>query len=234
MLLRTESSESAKSAAARQAYYEDGATWDADVYRRLQASRDRAWLLAFIFLGIAVLSLLCLALLLPLKEHEAYVVTVDQSTGFVEVTRELDHGPLTQDEAITQANLVRYVTARETYDPPDQEQNYNTVLLMSDDQALREYQQLWDPANPEQPTKVFGYDVEVDVQIKSINFLNDRTAAVRFLRNRTENTVTETTHWVAIIYFRYVNRPTRLVERFQNPLGFQVSSYRVDQEILGD
>ena len=217
-----------------EAYFEDGATWDMDIYRGLRASRNRAWTLAFVFLGVAVLSLLCLALVLPLKQFEPYVVTVDKSTGYVEVTRGLLPGPLTQDEAITQSNLVRYVTARETYDPPDQQTNFNFVELMSEEQARREYQALWDSSNPANPAKTFGYEVEVGVEIKSISFLNARTAAVRFLRKRTEQNITRNTHWVAIVAFRYVDRPTRMLERFQNPLGFQVSSYRIDQETLSE
>ncbi|MEM8820089.1 MAG: type IV secretion system protein [Pseudomonadota bacterium] len=233
MLKRTPRTDSAQKSPA-DAYFEDAATWDLDVYRRLKASRNRAWLLSFIFLGIAALSLVCLALLLPLKQFEPYVITVDKSTGYVEATRGLRPGPLTQDEAITQANLVRYVILRETYDPPDIEENYNRVLLMSEEEALAEYQQLWASSNPDNPARTFGFDVEVDIQIKSINFLNDRTASIRFLRNQAERGVTRTSHWVAIIAFRYVERPERLLERFENPLGFQVTSYRVDQEVLGE
>ena len=170
--------------------------------------------------------------MLPLKEFAPYVVTVDRSTGYVEVTRGLQPGPLTQDEAITQSNLVRYVTARETYDPPDLEENYNRVVLMSEGEALESYQKLWDASNEDNPAKVFGHDVETTVTIKSVTFLNEKTASVRFYRVRTERNVEATTHWVAIINFHYVDQPTRLLERFENPLGFKVMSYRVDQEVL--
>lgn len=213
-------------------YFEDGATWEHEIYRSLRASTKRAWIITSALLVVTTLSLLSLVLLLPLKEFAPYVVTVDRSTGYVEVTRGLKPGPLTQDEAITQANLVRYVIARETYDPPDLEENYNRVVLMSEGEALEAHQNLWDASNPDNPAKVFGHDVETKVTIKSVTFLNEKTASVRFYRVRTERNVEATTHWVAIINFHYVDRPTRLLERFENPLGFKVMSYRVDQEVL--
>lgn len=216
-----------------QVYFDDANTWESSVYRSMRASKNRAWIITFVFGGIALLCLFCIALLLPLKQFEPYVITVDKSTGYIETTRGLKPGPLTQDEAITQANLVKYLVGRETYDPPDLEENYNRIVLMSEGETLDEYQRLWSTSNPDNPAKTYGFDVGITVQIKSINLLNDRTASVRFLRKRTERGVTTQTHWVAIIAFRYVERPTKLIERFENPLGFQVYSYRVDQEVLG-
>src|SRR6185312_6478668 len=38
--------------------------------------------------------------------------------------------------------------------------------------------------------------------------------------------------WVAVIRYRYSDAPMSLEDRFVNPLGFQVTSYRKDQEVL--
>ena len=215
------------------AYYEDAATWDHDLYRSMRRSRARAWTMTFIAFGFAALCLFALLLLLPLKQFEPYVVRVNEETGYVDMVRGLQPGDLTDNEAITQSNIVRYITAREQYDVPDLEQNYNRVVLMSEGKALNDYQRLWSASNDDNPAKVFGTEVDVRTTIKSIAFLNDRTASVRFLRNQTQNNVTQTTHWVATIGFRYVEEPVNMLQRFDNPLGFKVSTYRVDQEVLG-
>lgn len=221
------------SGSTTQTYYEDASTWDHDVYRGLRRSRARAWAMTFVAFGFAGLCLLCLMLLLPLKQFEPYVVRVSEETGFVDMVRGLQPGDLSQEEAITQANLVRYITAREQYDVPDLEENYNRVVLMSDGKALIDYQKLWSASNDDNPAKVFGTEVDVRTTIKSIAFLNERTASVRFLRRQTQNNTTQTTHWVATIGFHYVEEPVNMLQRFNNPLGFKVSTYRVDQEVLG-
>ncbi|MCO5344798.1 type IV secretion system protein, partial [Aeromonas veronii] len=41
------------------------------------------------------------------------------------------------------------------------------------------------------------------------------------------------THWAATITFTYRNEPMKLDDRTKNPLGFQVISYRNDQEAGG-
>ncbi len=130
-------------------YYKKGETWDQEVIANALLSRNRAWIMAFFCMGIAALSLLTLILILPLKTFEPYVVTVDQTTGYLEVTKGLYDGNLTQDEAVTQANLVKYVSLREQYNPAILKENYEAVELMSDGEALKEFQELWSGTNPD-------------------------------------------------------------------------------------
>ena len=80
-------------------------------------------------MALAVLSFVALLLLLPLKTFEPYVVTVDRSTGYLELTRGLYQGNLTQDEAITQANLVKYVLCVNPHNPSILRENYELVSL---------------------------------------------------------------------------------------------------------
>lgn len=213
-------------------YYEDGASWERDTYRQMRASRLRAWCVAGAACLITLIALVALLLLLPLKQFAPYVITVDRSSGYVELAPSLAHGEISQDEAITQANLVQYVIKRETYDPATNQDFYHHVTLFSEEKALQSFQQLWSRAHPANPASIYGDRAQVRITIKSITFLNDRTAAVRFLRRESEANRSRDGHYVALLSFRYVNKPTRLKDRFTNPLGFVVSSYRVDQEFL--
>ena len=228
MLMKTKSSE----APPLERYYEDGASWEYDQVGSLRISRNRAWLLSGVFGLIAILSLICVAALLPLKQFEPYVITVDKTTGHLEMARGLQSGPLTQDEALTQSLLVRYVTAREGYFPVLNPINYDQIVLWSEGDALSQYQRAWSDNNPNNPAKVLGSGVEITTEIRGVSFLNDRTASVRFTRKQSERGQTQESHWAAIISFRFVETPARMRERFDNPLGFQVSSYRLDQETL--
>jgi len=213
-------------------YYTDSAIWENDIARRNRYSRSLAWAVAIVMSVIAVAALAALVLALPLKTYEPYMVVVDKSTGFVEVARALSAGPLHQDEAITTFDLVRYVKARETYDPKALKDNFDLAQLLSYGDASRELAELYSPANPRNPIKLLGANTLVAVTIKSVTFPNQRTALVRFSTEEKSQTNVVTRHWVSLIRFRYTSTPARNEYRFQNPLGFQTVEYRRDQETV--
>ena len=56
--------------------------------------------------------------------------------------------------------------------------------------------------------------------------------SVRYLRTVTKGEDVRTTHWVATLTFAYVNASMSTTDRLVNPLGFVVSEYRADPEVL--
>lgn len=211
-------------------YYVEGATWERDIARRNRTSRALAWIVASVMTIIAIASLATLALLVPLKSYEPYMVVVDKTTGFVEVKRPMAEGPLNQDEAVTTFNVVRYIRARETYDPKALKDNFDLAQLLATGDAARELTEIYSPANPRNPVKILGATSVVVVSIKSVTFPNSRTALVRFSTDEKSATSITTRHWVSLLRFRYTSSPLRNEYRFENPLGFQVLEYRRDQE----
>ena len=211
-------------------YYADGATWEHDLARRNRNSRALAWIVAAVMTVVAVASLGTLALLVPLKTYEPYMVVVDKTTGFVEVKRPVAEGPLTQDEAVTTFNVVRYVKARETYDPKALKDNFDLAQLLASGEAARELAEVYAPANPRNPIKLYGTGTDVSVSVKSVTFPNNRTALVRFSTDEKGPTSLTTRNWVSLVRFRYTAAPMRNEYRFDNPLGFQAVEYRRDQE----
>ncbi|KIU53310.1 MULTISPECIES: VirB8/TrbF family protein [Nitrobacteraceae] len=211
-------------------YYTDGVTWERDIARRNRNSRALAWIVAAVMAVVAVGALGTLALLVPLKTYEPYMVVVDKTTGFVEVKRPMAEGSLSQDEAITTFNVVRYIKARETYDPKALKDNFDLAQLLATGDAARELTEIYSPANPNNPVKAFGSNTVVAVNIKSVTFPNNRTALARFSTEEKSSTNIITRNWVSLVRFRYTSAPMRNEWRFDNPLGFQVLEYRRDQE----
>tara|TARA_R110001592_G_scaffold31482_2_gene110982 strand:- start:10427 stop:11101 length:675 start_codon:yes stop_codon:yes gene_type:complete len=216
----------------RDDYYDKASTWDQEIIANALLSKKRAWIFAFICMGISILSLLTLILILPLKTFEPYVVTVDRSTGYLEVSKGLNDLTLSEDEAVTEANLVKYVSLREQYNPAILQQNYEAVANMSDGEALKEYRELWAENNPNNPSRKMRDRGSIDIKIKSVSFINDKTASIRFLREVRESDRLRVSEWNAIIQFRYSQKPMQMKDRFSNPLGFQVTNYRVNPEVL--
>src|SRR5580704_14811263 len=66
-------------------YFAQAASWDSDRYLQAARSERRAWFAALGGWLCALASTLAVALLVPLKRVEPYVVRVDSSTGVVDV-----------------------------------------------------------------------------------------------------------------------------------------------------
>ena len=215
-------------------YFQQGEIWEQDIVMRARRSSRLAWLVALAFAALALLGLAALALMLPLKSFEPYVVVVDKTTGHIEVKSGLTRpARLNEQEAITQANIVRYIRNREGYDPFAVDESFGLAALLSTGQAARELQALYSAANPDNPVKLYGRLNAVLVDIKSVTFPNASTAIARFSTTRKSETESVTRHWISVLRFRYTDTPVRNAWRFDNPLGFQVYSYRRDQETVG-
>lgn len=216
-------------------YYHQGERWETSVYRSVAVSRG-AWRGIALVLGCCLIAaLIALVLLIPLKSFEVVTLAVDKTTGFVEVMRPLaDAGDLTQNESVTRANIVRFLRARETYDPRGLRDNYELAGLFSGGVAREALEKDFSGANLENMMHTYGPNTQIRVIVKSVIFLNERTAAVRFQTIReAEHQDAVAVDWVANVRYRYTSQPMRTDWRFDNPLGFQVMEYRRDQETAG-
>jgi type IV secretion system protein VirB8 len=214
-------------------YYQSGDIWEQEVVKRAKRSRALAWFVTALFGGITLLSLAALVLLIPLKSFEPYIVEVDRNTGYIEVKTGLTRpSNLTEQQAITQAYIVRFIRARESYDPYAISDNFGIAALLSTGNAARALEELYSAANPKNPTKLYGKVKRVTTEIASVTFPNASTGIVRFATNEQSDTDTIVNHWIAVVRYRYTDTPQTNEWRFENPLGFQVYDYRRDQETI--
>lgn len=213
-------------------YYADGKTWEETIAQRNRRSRGLAWTVATVASVIALGSIGALVLALPLKSYEPYLVEVDRNTGFLEVKRALQPGQLSENEAVTMSNIVRYIRARETYDPRSLKDDFNLAQILSTGTASTDLVNLYTANNKDNPVSRFGTHGSVSVNIKAISFPNNRTALVRFATLEQTSTRSTERAWQALVRFRYTSSPASNELRFENPLGFQVTEYRRDQETV--
>ena len=110
--------------------------------------------------------------------------------------------------------------------------NYQKVRLMSTapiGKAVYEYVR---PENPRSPIKVIGQGT-IEARITSISFLAHNVGVVRFERTqRDAGGDGRTTRHIATITFDYLAPPLDEADRRINPIGFQVSDYRIDDEAV--
>lgn len=215
------------------AYYSEAKSWDADRVRSAERSRRFAWGVAACSGLVASVAIGAVASLAPLKSVEPFVVRVDRATGAVDVMTALkSEKPLTYDEAVTKHFLAQYVRAREAWLAPAAEANFRQVSIMSTPAEQQRWAEAFRPTNPQSPQVVWGPGADVQVAIRAISFVADGVANVRFHRIvRQSQQVTES-DWIATVAFAYAKAPMAEGDRLRNPLGFQVTSYRADPEVV--
>ena len=112
-------------------YYSDGLRWETAVYRSAVGSRN-IWRTISVLLGVAlILALATLYALaaaeVPRSRHPAR----RQDDGLCRGRQPLEPGgELTQRESVTRANIVRFVRARETYDPKGSARQFRHGLAL--------------------------------------------------------------------------------------------------------
>lgn len=213
----------------------------ADLARR---SERRAWGVAF---GAIILCLLLgggYYYMLPLKEKVPYLVMADAYTGTSTVSVLRNSGDVhsvTLSEALARSNVARFITARESYDSEMMGLNdWDTVFSMApkDTPVGAEYYTLHN--SPSAPYYTYGKERAIRIKILSITLLGGGDgkpytgANVRFQRSVYEKKTGQSTlldNKFAIMGFRY-NSNLAMEDnlRVLNPLGFQVTDYRVDND----
>ena len=188
--------------------------------------------------GLSLVVALCavgaMVLMLPLKEIRPYVVMVDRQTGESELVVSTRPADLAETDAVRQAELVRYVTERETYDIADNRERIPQVLAASEAQAAASLRALWTREAEQYPPAIYGEDSLIRVKVRSVAMLNETTAQVRFTRTLEQPGLQPVVRaFVATVGFAFQPRVERTLEAvWRNPLGFSVTSYRIDAETL--
>lgn len=218
----------------REDYYAAARSWSEGQSSVAAREARIAWRVAAAAGAVALLLALALAFLIPLKTVVPYVLTVDRQTGAVEPASSVQSGQLSQNEAVIQAQLASYVIARETFDATDLGQKYRQVQVMSSRPVAAAYVAQMAVTNPESPLRALGRGDTVAVRIRSVSLISDNAGLVRFTATRTApgGVLGQPSNFVAAISFGFNGRPLRQSDRYDNPLGFQVTRYRRDAEGL--
>lgn len=217
----------------------------ADLAKR---SERRAWWVATVAVVVALILLGGYFYMLPLKEKVPYVVMADAYTGtssIAHLTEDFANRQITTSEAINKSNVAHYVMARESYDSSttSYQNGWITSIVMSSPQVATAYKnQILSTTNPDRPSALYGKDQALRINILSISLHGEGTgqtpksATVRFQRSRYDKTSGSTVpvdNKIATLEFRYA--PDLRMDdqyRVENPLGFQVTDYRVDNDYV--
>jgi type IV secretion system protein VirB8 len=207
--------------------------WYKDRYQHVLVQRKLLALVTVLSLLSTLVTVIVIAQLTPLKSIEPFVIQVDQKTGIVQTVDPLTASELTANEAVNNFYIVQYIRARETYSTADLARNYEAVRVMSENaKVYPEFIAQQNPNNPTSNAARLGTAGNRIVKFKSFTYLNPTTVQARVLIEEKNDSGIFNFHRIITMQFQYVKLAMTNEERYVNPLGFRVTSYRVDEEIL--
>jgi type IV secretory pathway component VirB8 len=215
-------------------HFEKALDWETSRTEQLERSERTAWLVAKVASGMAILAIVAVVLMLPLKESVPYLVRVDKNTGHTDIVTVLDTKKVSIDEVIDKYWLAKFVRARESWEWYTAQEDYDNVRLLSSPEVGRDYARLFE--GPNALDKQYGQGAVVTVEIRSVVPHGNGQASVRFdkkIKARDSGDAgAQISTWVATVGYEYKKvSKMKEDERLKNPLGFQAMSYRVDSEI---
>jgi type IV secretion system protein VirB8 len=213
----------------------------ADIAKR---SERRAWWVAFVAMAMALILAGGYFYMLPLKQKIPYLVMADAYTGTATVARldgDFAMRGVTTREAVNRSNVAHFVMARESYDLALVNlRDWKTVQTMASPGVKAEYTAMFSSNNPDGWIKQYGQNQSIRIKLLSIQLvgggrgLTPRGATVRFQRvlfNKSNGGSRTLDNKIATIEFTYKqNLEMDDQNRIENPLGFWVTNYRVDDD----
>lgn len=206
-----------------------------------EKSKKLAWRITFGSCLLTSLSIAAIVGLTPLKETVPVIHRVDASTGKVDVVNVIKDAQAGYGEVVDKYNLAKYVEYREGYDWFTVQTTFNNTMLMSNNDERNRLNNLFQ--SPSAPYKQYGQKNRVLIKVNNVAFIGNYQAQVRYEKITEPSNggnfsqamgavepAPKVERYIATISYEYINAPKKEEERYVNPLGFTVVSYRTDLE----
>ena len=212
-----------------------GLSFEAVIAHRAAQSERRAWVIAAAATLIALIAVVAVVLMTPLKQVVPHLIYIDKDTGVTQVVSVVDTRTLSNDDVNARYWLARYVRARESYVYKLLQDDYDLTMALSAPTVGGEFSSIYEGPN-NKSTRLLDA-VEERVHIISAEPTPGATgrATVRFEKTtwrvglrQPEKTQT----FLADMAFEW--RPITgwdVRDLLINPLGFTVTAYRATPEM---
>jgi len=227
-----------KSDEALDGYLREAISWDTDRMAQTRRNARTAWRVAVAGWVCAMATAASLALLMPLKGVEPFVIRVDNSTGIVDVVP-VYTGNSAVEEAVTRYFLTHYITVCERFNFATAESDYEECGSFHTAQRNQAWYSLWNTNNPLSPLNVHKDGSAVRAEVQSVSFFRRASgvgdlAQVRYLKSERQGSgaAEHITHWIATVQFAYSAPSKDPRTRRWNPLGFKIVELGSEPEVL--
>lgn len=208
--------------------------WYKDRYQYVVLQRKILVFITLCAIACSLVTVVVISQLTPLKSVEPFVIQIDQKTGITQTVDPLTARELTANEAVNNYFLVQYIRARESHNANELVRNYNNVRVMSEPKIVyAQFMRDVDANNPQSNAARLGSTGQRSVKFKSITYLKPNVAQVRVvIDEKGDNVGSAVYHRIILVAFEYIKLALSVEDRYSNPLGFRVTDYRMDEDII--
>lgn len=203
--------------------------WSEERFDNITVQRNLLFLLLIILLCLSIAAVGAVTFVINTKKFDPFVIQIDDTTGVAKIVNPLSSNVLSGNEAIAQYFIKRYVIARETYNPVDFDTEAKRIVrLLSTNAIYTEYRNYI--KNEEVDPRIkYALKNTTFLLVKSWSKLSDTKYILRFSINETSG-AKKVFNRIAIAEFKYVPMELSETDRDINPVGFQITGYRVDDD----
>ncbi|WP_168463797.1 VirB8 family type IV secretion system protein [Wolbachia endosymbiont of Ctenocephalides felis wCfeT] len=208
--------------------------WNTSRYSTVVAQRNVLLLFALILLATISISILAIFKISTSSTVEPFVIEIEKKSGIVQLVDPVTVKQYSADEVLNNHFISEYIKAREVFDPYHYNYNYYTkVRLFSSSNVYNEFRSYIRSQNMDDLFNLYSDFIKTEFKIRSIQKLGSDIFQVRFTVEFTKKDGTSTKkNKIVLMSYRYASLEMDDQQRYVNPLGFQVISYRVDDEYV--
>ncbi|MGV0953851.1 MAG: virB8 family protein [Fluviibacter sp.] len=229
-----EQEQAAQSANHRPSIFEEAVSWESARQALLEKSEARAWSIVRWTSLLAILAMSALVILAPFYKIVPLTFEVDKLTGQAQLVDLTGPMPMTSTEAMDKHWVADYVRTRERFVWTLLQLDYDHTMNLSDERVAREYRAEYEGPNSRDKRLGPGTDERVKILGVTLPPNEPGKAVVRFERI-TRRDGTDINIGVYVASLSYVYEPPAIFSRernvVDNPLGFKVTGFVVDQEL---
>ena len=203
--------------------------WYQERYDNIVVQRNLLFALVLSLVFLSIVAVGVVAYVVNTKKFDPFVIQIDDTTGAAQIVNPTSANLISGNDALAQYFIKRYVTARETYNPVDFEtEARKTVRLLSTNRVYWAYRGYLrnEAVNPQIQ---YNQKNTTYLLVKSWSKLSDTKFILRFSINETGG-ARKVFNKIAVVEFEYTPMELTEAEKDINPVGFQVTEYRVDDD----
>ena len=163
------------------------------------------------------------------KEFDPFVIQIDDTTGVARVVNPISLGILDGKEELSKYFMKKYLIARETYNPVDFDSYARKVVRLLSSPNIYGIYLRYIIDKDHDPTILYGQKNTTSLAVKSWSKLDDGHYIVRFSLKESSGNM-KTYNKIAVLEFAYTPMSLTDDDRDVNPVGFQITAYRVDDD----
>jgi type IV secretion system protein VirB8 len=207
----------------------DKTNWQHERYENMVSQRNLFIFLIALSLLVIIASIIAMIHVVDSKKIDPFVIQVDESTGAAAIVNPLTSEMLSADESLARYFIKQYIRYRETYNPVDFDTYARKYIkLTSTDSVYRAYFRFINDKTND-PRILYGATNVTYMKAKSWSKLANNKYMCRFSVHQTLGDM-KVFNKLAVVDIDYVQMDLSEDDLDINPVGFQVTNYRVDDD----